>query len=129
MERCFSCSPFYAFFLPEKESVGKKSRHKGDCAAIRFAPIRRSFPLMYPPLDCSADSAKAELSSETLGRHYASRFLSGECTYSDLVFHAPRACTPDSLIIIGKFIFSAAIVCIPTVEVQAKKRGSASLRS
>ena len=50
MERCFSCSPFYAFFLPEKESVGKKSRHKGDCAAIRFAPIRRSFPLIYPPM-------------------------------------------------------------------------------
>ena len=50
MERCFSCSPFYAFFLPEEESVGKKSRHKGDCAAIRFAPIRRSFPLIYPPM-------------------------------------------------------------------------------
>ena len=56
MERCFSCSPFYAFFLPEKESVGKKSRHKGDCAAIRYAPIRRSFPLMYPLFDCPADS-------------------------------------------------------------------------
>ena len=47
---------FYAFFLPEKESVGKKSRHKGDCAAIRYAPIRRSFPLMYPLFDCPADS-------------------------------------------------------------------------
>ena len=42
-----------------KKKAPKKSRHKGDCAAIRFAPIRRSFPLMYPPLDCSADSAKA----------------------------------------------------------------------
>ena len=40
-----------------KKKAPKKSRHKGDCAAIRFAPIRRSFPLMYPPLDCSADSA------------------------------------------------------------------------
>ena len=56
LEKWFSCLFFYAFFLPEKESVGKKSRHKGDCAAIRYAPIRRSFPLMYPPLDCSADS-------------------------------------------------------------------------
>ena len=50
MKKRFSCSSFYAFFLPEKESVGKKSRHKGDCAAIRFAPIRRNFPLIYPPM-------------------------------------------------------------------------------
>ena len=50
LEKWFDCSFFYAFFLPEKESVGKKSRHKGDCAAIRFAPIRRSFPLIYPPM-------------------------------------------------------------------------------
>ena len=61
LEKWFDCSFFYAFFLPEKESVGKKSRHKGDCAAIRFAPIRRSFPLMYPPDDCSADSESISL--------------------------------------------------------------------
>ena len=47
---------FTTFFLREKESGGKKSAYKGDCAAIRFAPIRRSFPLIYPPDDCSADS-------------------------------------------------------------------------
>ena len=28
MDRYFGCSFFNAFFLPEKESVGKKSRHK-----------------------------------------------------------------------------------------------------
>ena len=120
MERCFSCSPFYAFFLPEKESVGKKSRHKGGLRRDTLRSYSAQFPPYVSPFG---------LSSETLGRHYASRFLSGECTYSALVFHAPRACTPDSLIIIGKFIFPAAIVCMPTVEVQAKKRGSASLRS
>ena len=47
---------FTTFFLREKESGGKKSAYKGDCAAIRYAPIRRSFPLIYPPDDCSADS-------------------------------------------------------------------------
>ena len=44
-----------------KKKAPKKSRHKGDCAAIRFAPIRRSFPLMYPPDDCSADSESISL--------------------------------------------------------------------
>ena len=42
MERYFGCSFFTTFFLREKESGGKKSAYKGDCAAIRFAPIRRS---------------------------------------------------------------------------------------
>ena len=56
MERYFGCSFFTTFFLREKESGGKKSAYKGDCAAIRYAPIRRSLPLIYPPLDCSADS-------------------------------------------------------------------------
>ena len=56
MERYFGCSIFTTFFLREKESGGKKSAYKGDCAAIRCAPIRRSLPLIYPPLDCSADS-------------------------------------------------------------------------
>ena len=56
MERYFGCSFFTTFFLREKESGGKKSAYKGDCAAIRYAPIRRSFPLIYPPDDCSADS-------------------------------------------------------------------------
>ena len=50
MERYFGCSFFTTFFLREKESGGKKSAHKGDCAAIRYAPIRRSFPLIYPPM-------------------------------------------------------------------------------
>ena len=50
MERYFGCSFFTTFFLREKESGGKKSAYKGDCAAIRYAPIRRSFPLMYLPL-------------------------------------------------------------------------------
>ena len=56
MDRYFSCSFFTTFFLREKESGGKKSAYKGDCAAIRYAPIRRSFPLIYPPDDCSANS-------------------------------------------------------------------------
>ena len=56
MDRYFGCSFFTTFFLREKESGGKKSAHKGDCAAIRCAPIRRSLPLIYPPDDCSADS-------------------------------------------------------------------------
>ena len=56
MERYFGCSIFTTFFLREKESGGKKSAYKGDCAAIRCAPIRRSLPLIYPPDDCSADS-------------------------------------------------------------------------
>ena len=56
MERYFGCSFFTTFFLREKESGGKKSAYKGDCAAIRYAPIRRSFPLIYPPDDCSANS-------------------------------------------------------------------------
>ena len=56
MERYFGCLFFTTFFLREKESGGKKSAYKGDCAAIRFAPIRRSLPLIYPPDDCSADS-------------------------------------------------------------------------
>ena len=56
MERYFGCSFFTTFFLREKESGGKKSAYKGDCAAIRYAPIRRSLPLIYPPDDCSADS-------------------------------------------------------------------------
>ena len=56
MDRYFGCSFFTTFFLREKESGGKKSAYKGDCAAIRYAPIRRSFPLIYPPDDCSADS-------------------------------------------------------------------------
>ena len=50
MERYFGCSFFTTFFLREKESGGKKSAYKGDCAAIRYAPIRRSFPLIYPPM-------------------------------------------------------------------------------
>ena len=50
MERYFSCSLFTTFFLREKESGGKKSAYKGDCAAIRCAPIRRSLPLIYPPM-------------------------------------------------------------------------------
>ena len=56
MERYFGCSFFTTFFLREKESGGKKSAYKGDCAAIRYATIRRSLPLIYPPDDCSADS-------------------------------------------------------------------------
>ena len=56
MDRYFGCSFFTTFFLREKESGGKKSAYKGDCAAIRYAPIRRSLPLIYPPDDCSADS-------------------------------------------------------------------------
>ena len=56
MERYFGCSFFTTFFLREKESGGKKSAYKGDCAAIRYAPIRRSLPLIYPPDDCLADS-------------------------------------------------------------------------
>ena len=56
MERYFGCLFFTTFFLREKESGGKKSAYKGDCAAIRCAPIRRSLPLIYPPDDCSADS-------------------------------------------------------------------------
>ena len=54
--RYFGCSFFTTFFLREKESGGKKSAYKGDCAAIRYAPIRRRLPLIYPPDDCSADS-------------------------------------------------------------------------
>ena len=50
MDRYFGCSFFTTFFLREKESGGKKSAYKGDCAAIRFAPIRRSLPLIYPPM-------------------------------------------------------------------------------
>ena len=50
MERYFGCSFFTTFFLREKESGGKKSAYKGDCAAIRYAPIRRSLPLTYPPI-------------------------------------------------------------------------------
>ena len=50
MDRYFGCSFFTTFFLREKESGGKKSAYKGDCAAIRYAPIRRSFPLIYPPM-------------------------------------------------------------------------------
>ena len=61
MDRYFSCSFFTTFFLREKESGGKKSAYKGDCAAIRYAPIRRSLPLIYPPDDCSADSDSVSL--------------------------------------------------------------------
>ena len=43
-------------FYAKKKVAERKARIRGDCAAIRFAPIRRSFPLIYPPLDCSADS-------------------------------------------------------------------------
>ena len=50
MERYFGCSFFTTFFLREKESGGKKSAYKGDCAAIRYATIRRSLPLIYPPM-------------------------------------------------------------------------------
>ena len=54
--RFFTLSFYLNAFSAKSESVGKKSRHKGDCAAIRYAPIRRSFPLMYPLFDCPADS-------------------------------------------------------------------------
>ena len=51
MEKRFSCSSFYAFFLPEKESVGKKSRHKGG---LRRDSLRsysaQSPPLCIPPM-------------------------------------------------------------------------------
>ncbi len=40
-----------------------------------------------------------------LGRHYASHFLSRECTYSALVFHARRACTPYTVIEISHSVF------------------------
>ena len=40
-----------------------------------------------------------------LGRHYASRFLSGECTYSALVFPVRRACTPYTVIEISHSVF------------------------
>ena len=50
MDRYFGCSFFTTFFLREKESGGKKSAYKGDCAAIRCAPIRRKIPLIYPPM-------------------------------------------------------------------------------
>ena len=50
LKKRFSCSFFTTFFLREKESGGKKSAYKGDCAAIRCAPIRRKIPLIYPPM-------------------------------------------------------------------------------
>ena len=61
MDRYFGCLFFTTFFLREKESGGKKSAYKGDSAAIRYAPIRRSLPLIYPPDDCSADSDSVSL--------------------------------------------------------------------
>ena len=48
-------------FYAKKKVAERKARIRGDCAAIRYAPIRRSFPLMYPPLDCSADSESISL--------------------------------------------------------------------
>ena len=54
--RFFTLSFYLNAFSAKSESVGKKCRHKGDCAAIRYSPIRRSFPLMYPLFDCPADS-------------------------------------------------------------------------
>ena len=57
MDRYFSCSSFYAFFLPEKESVGKKSRHKGGLRRDSLRSYSAQFPpLCIPPYDCSADS-------------------------------------------------------------------------
>ena len=46
MDRYYSCSFFNAFFLPEKESVGKKSRHKGG---LRRDTLR-SYSAQFPPL-------------------------------------------------------------------------------
>ena len=43
-------------FYAKKKVAERKARIRGDCAAIRYAPIRRSLPLIYPPDDCSADS-------------------------------------------------------------------------
>ena len=40
-----------------------------------------------------------------LGRQYASHFLSGECTYSALVFPVRRACTPYTVIEISHSVF------------------------
>ena len=37
-------------FYAKKKVAERKARIRGDCAAIRYAPIRRSFPLMYPPM-------------------------------------------------------------------------------
>ena len=61
MERYFGCSFFTTFFLREKESGGKKSAYKGDCAAIRYAPIRRSFPSYVSPLETAQPIARVSV--------------------------------------------------------------------
>ena len=37
-------------FYAKKKVAERKARIRGDCAAIRFAPIRRSFPSYVSPL-------------------------------------------------------------------------------
>ena len=37
-------------FYAKKKVAERKARIRGDCAAIRYAPIRRSLPLIYPPM-------------------------------------------------------------------------------
>ena len=49
MERYFGCSFFTTFFLREKKVAERKARIRGDCAAIRYAPIRRSSPSYVSP--------------------------------------------------------------------------------
>ena len=38
-------------FYAKKKVAERKARIRGDCAAIRFAPIRRSFPSYVSPLE------------------------------------------------------------------------------
>ena len=73
MERYFGCSFFTTFFLREKESGGKKSAYKGDCAAIRFAPIRRSRKNCYAILthelrSCAAHYVSPPMTAQPIAR-------------------------------------------------------------
>ena len=38
-------------FYAKKKVAERKARIRGDCAAIRYAPIRRSFPSYVSPLE------------------------------------------------------------------------------
>ena len=128
MDRYFSCSFFTTFFLREKESGGKKSAYKGDCAAIRYAPIRRSFPLIYPPDDCSANSESiclypkrssgttTPVSKRKVSRHHLSLSESENsytriyCTIIQLIFS--KGCVPHN----GKPYFRSAIISVTLPE-------------
>ena len=120
---------FTLSFYLKKKAQERKAGIKGDCAAIRFAPIRRSFPLYVFPLMTAQPIAQRRVIVRNARQALRLAFLIGGMHVQRFSFSRSQSVYTRFFDYYRVICFPAAIVCIHTVEVQAKKRGSASLRS